>query len=102
MITTESNFFMGGVLEGFHCVHLALARDGLVKQQAAAVLLIQAGVLGPCGAGPHAAQAGHAEGLEAVGGERRGGRGRVGLVTGGRPAPVASGRAVARRGEGSG
>lgn len=52
-------------------IYLALARDGLIEEQAAAVLLLQAGVFRPCGAGTHAAQTGHTEGLEAVGGERR-------------------------------
>lgn len=73
-----------------YSIHLALARDGLIEEQAAAVLLVNAGVLWPRGAGSNAAQTGHAEGLEAVGGERRRRRRRVGLVTGCRPAPVAS------------
>lgn len=81
--------------------YLALARDGFIEEQAAAVLLVQAWVLGPCGAASHAAQAGHSEGLEAVSGERRGRRRGVGLVTGGGPAPVAARGAVAGRGEGA-
>lgn len=50
-----------------YSIHLALARDGLIKEQAAAVLLIQAGVLRSCRAWSHTAQTGHTEGLEAVG-----------------------------------
>lgn len=70
--------------------HLALARDGLVEQQAAAVLLLQAGVVGPRRrAGSSTAPAAAPEGLEAVGGQRRRRRGRVGLIAGGGPAPVA-------------
>lgn len=82
-------------------IHLALARDGLIEEQAAAVLVVQAGILRPRGAGPHTAQAGHSEWLQAVGGERWGRCGRVGLVTGGRPTPVAPRGAVARWREGS-
>lgn len=81
--------------------YLALARDGFIEEQAAAVLLVQARVLGPCGAASHTAQTGHSEGLEAVSGERWGRRRGVGLVTGGRPAPVATRGAVAGRGEGA-
>lgn len=81
--------------------HLALAGDGLIEEQAAAVLLVQAGVLWPRGAGSHAAHAGHAEGFEAVGGERRRRRGRVGVVAGRGPAPVAARGAVAGRREGA-
>lgn len=69
--------------------HLALARDGLIEEQAAAILVVQAGVFRPCRSGPHAAQAGHSEWLQAVCGERWGRCGRVGLVAGGRPTPVA-------------
>lgn len=83
----------------FYPSHLALARDGLVEQQAAAVLLLQAGVLRPRRANPSPAGA---EGLKAVGGQRRRRRGRVGLVAGGRPAPVAPRGAVAGGGEGTG
>lgn len=72
-------------------IHLALPRDGLIEEQAAAVLLIQARVFRPSGAWPHSAQTGYAEGLEAVSGEWRRRCRRVGLVTGGRPAPVAPG-----------
>lgn len=82
--------------------HLALARDGLVEEQAAAVLLLQARVFGPGRTGSSAGTAGPSEGLEVVGGQRRRRRGRVGLVAGGGPAPVASGRAVAGRSERSG
>ena len=77
----------GGAVEPI--AHLALAWDGLVEQQAAAVLVVQAGVLGPRGAPAPVPQAGHPEGLAAVGGEGRRRRGGVGLVAGGRPAPVA-------------
>lgn len=79
--------------------HLALAGDGLVEQQAAAILLLQAGVVGPRRAS--SSSAGAPEGLEAVGRERRGRRGRVGLVAGGRPAPVSPRGAVAGRREGT-
>ena len=82
-------------------IHLALARDGLIEEQAAAVLLFQTRVFRPCGAGTHAAQTGHTEGLEAVGGERWRRCRRVRLVTGGGPAPVAPRGAVAGRGEGT-
>lgn len=51
-------------------IHLALARDGLIEEQAAAVLIVQAGVFRPRGAVPHTPQAGHTERLEAVCGER--------------------------------
>lgn len=81
--------------------HLALAGDGLVEQQAAAILLLQAGVVGPRRASSSSSSAGAPEGLEAVGRERRGRRGRVGLVAGGRPAPVAPRGAVAGRREGT-
>lgn len=69
--------------------HLALARDGLIEQQAAAILLLQAGVVGPCRDGSSPARTGAPEGLEVVGGQRRRRRGRVGLIAGGGPAPVA-------------
>lgn len=84
---------------GRHVTYLALARDGLVKQQAAAVLVFQAGILRACGTGAHAPYAGNLERFEAVGGERRGRSGRVGLVAGGRPAPVTSRWTVAGRSE---
>lgn len=82
--------------------HLALARDGLVEEQAAAILLLQARVFGPRRTGPSTAHNGPAEGLEVVGRQRRRRRGRVGLVAGGGPAPVAPGRAVAGRSERTG
>lgn len=46
--------------------HLALARNGLIEKQTGAVLIIQTGVLGSCGARAHTAQAGYPEGFEAV------------------------------------
>lgn len=82
------------------CAHLALAGDGLVEQQAAAVLLVQAGVLGAQRVLPGAGQAGRPQRLEALGRERRRRRGRVRLVAGARPAPVAARRAVAGGREG--
>lgn len=85
-----------------HFAHLALARDGLVKQQTAAVLLVQARVFWPHRALPHTAQTGHPEGLEAVGREGRRRCGWVGLIAGGGPAPVAPRGAVAGRREGAG
>lgn len=81
--------------------HLALARDGLIEKQATAVLLVQTGVFGPCGATSHTAQTGHTERFEAIGRERRRRCGRVRLVARGRPAPVAPRRAVAWRGKGA-
>lgn len=50
---------------GLNSIHLALARDGLIKEQAAAVLLVQTGVLESCGA--RTALARYAEWLEVVG-----------------------------------
>lgn len=79
--------------------YLALARDGLIEEQAAAILLLQARVFRPRRTG---SSAGPSEGLEVVGGQRRRRRGRVGLVAGGGPAPVASRRAVAGRRERTG
>lgn len=81
--------------------HLALAGDGFVEEQAAAVLLVQAGVLGAQRALAHGSQAGRPQRLEALGREGRRWRGRVGLVAGPRPAPVPAGRAVAGRREGA-
>ena len=72
-----------------YSIYLALARDGLIEEQAAAILVVQAGVFRPCRARPHTAQTGHTKGLEAVGREWWGRCRRVGLVTGGGPAPVA-------------
>lgn len=76
-------------------IHLALARDGLIEEQTAAILLVQAGVLRSRRAGSHTTQTGHTEGLEAVGREWRRRCRWVGLVTRGGPAPVAPWRAVA-------
>ena len=60
--------------------NLSFPGDGLIKEQVAGLRLVDA-VVGGRGA---------AEGLEAVGGPRRRRRGRVGLVAGGAPAPVAA------------
>lgn len=63
--------------------HLAFAGDGFVEQQAVAVMLIDVVIC-------RAVVAGHPKGFEAVSGQGRGWRGRVGLVTGRAPAPVST------------
>lgn len=60
--------------------NLSFPGNGLVKEKVAGLRLVDAIVRGR----------GAAEGLEAVGGQRRRRRGRVGLVAGGAPAPVAA------------
>ena len=66
--------------------NLSFPGDGLIKEQVAGLRLIDAIVRGR----------GAAEGLEAVGGQRRRRRGRVGLVAGGTPAPVAAAAGAGR------
>ena len=63
--------------------NLSFPGDGLIKEQVAGLRLVDAIVRGR----------GAAEGLEAVGGQRRG---RVGLVAGGTPAPVAAAAGAGR------
>lgn len=63
--------------------HLAFAGDGFVEQQAVAIMLIDVVIR-------RAAEAGHSKGFEAVSGQGRRWRGRVGLVTGRTPAPVSA------------
>lgn len=66
--------------------HLSFPGNGLVKQQVAGLRLVNA-IVRLCGA---------AEGLEAVRGQWRGRRGRVGLVAGSAPAPVAAAAGTGR------
>lgn len=66
--------------------HLSFSGNGLVKEKVAGLRLVDAVVRGR----------GAAEGLEAVGGQGRRRRGRVGLVAGGAPAPVAAAAGAGR------
>lgn len=69
--------------------NLPFPGDGLVKEQVAGLRLIDAVVR-------LRLRRGAADGLEAVGRQRRRRRGRVGLVAGGAPAPVAAAAAAGR------
>lgn len=73
--------------------HLAFAGDGFVEQQAVPVVLVDVVIR-------RAIETGHPKGFEAVGGQGRGGCGRVRLVAGCAPAPIST-AAVAGRGEAS-
>ena len=66
--------------------NLSFPWDGLIKEQVAGLRLVDAVVRGR----------GAAEGLEAVGRQRRRRRGRVGLVARGAPAPVAAAAGAGR------